>query len=928
MRRILTLLLLLIAVSSMRLCAQDKYSKVRIPIKNPAAKAFAIDRLELDHYEMKKDAMEVILNQDELQVLRNSGFTYSVLVDDYVAYTIEKNKRIGEHWQEAEATARSNYAVSCKQASGIFTVPTSFGNGGSLRLGAASGTGYFTYAEMITKMNALATAYPGIVTVFNIGTSQNGQTVYGVKLSDNVSSDETTEAEVLYTGLQHAREAIGGTSLIFFAQYLAENYSTDTRIKELVNNREIYIIPCLNPDGYAYNYSGASASYPTTGGGLWRKNRRLISGSTYGVDINRNYSVDWGNCSGASASCGSNTTSAETYYGPSAFSEKETQNVRAFVTAHHFVTAIDQHCFGPYYSLPFGRPSLHTMATNDAYFYTAIPALMGTYNCHRAGNSPETVNYEVAGGIKDWLLMGDLTMGTKGKVYGMTGEAGGGDFWAPISQIKTLCQQNCMQNLQLAYAAGPYFDIQDGSDVALTAKAGSLPFTIRNIGLTVGQATVTIVPIENISVTGSATFTPTNYYDTYSGSINYTLAPLIANGYRVRYAWKVTAGGVSVYDTVTKIYNPLQLLSDNMEGNFSDLWTSSSDATGTSANWAYTNYDKYAGSYSLTESPGTTATPVVKYTTSTTRSLTYRNAFDFSDAANVYLDFWVKHRTENCRDKLQVQVATSSNFNSPTTLCGSHTVAEPSATGGGSLGGQPALTGIRDQWTHVSYDLSAMKGNPAVYLRFVFTSDADADNFANELDDGFYLDNLKVVKTTQTFNVLPVRFVRFTGELQPDGQVRLDWEAYTDEHHDYFEVERSADGIHFISLGRSNPNPPYRMLDPHPESGANHYRVKQVDKDGHVTYSNTVLIHVRLQVRLNIFPNPAHDLLRIELQSTRPGRLQLELRDVQGRSMWQHTGTGSGNLQVPMAGWPRGTYLLQVRDADGVLMSTQRVVKI
>ncbi|RYY65625.1 MAG: hypothetical protein EOO12_06510, partial [Chitinophagaceae bacterium] len=749
MRRILTFLLLLLCSTAS--FAQDKYSKVRIPIKNPAAKAFAIDRLALDHYEMKKDAMEVILNQDELAVLRASGFSYTVVVDDYVAYTTEKNKRIGEHWEEAEQQARANMQVSCKQASNIFTVPAAFGNGGSLRLGAASGTGYFTYAEMITKMNALASAYPGIVSVFNIGTSQNGQVTYGVKISDGVATDES-EPEVLFTGLQHAREAIGGTSLIFFAQYLAENYGSDSRIKELVDNREIFIIPCLNPDGYAYNYSGASASYPTTGGGLWRKNRRLISGSTYGVDINRNYGIDWGNCAGASTSCGSSTSSQETYYGPSAFSEKETQNVRAFVTAHHFVAAIDQHCYGPYYSLPFGRPSLHTMSTNDSYFYTAIPALMGTYNCHRAGNSPETVNYEVAGGIKDWLLMGDIGMGTKGKVYGMTGEAGGGDFWAPISQIKTLCQQNCMQNLQLSYAAGAYYDIQDGSDISLSAKTGSLSFTIRNIGLTIGQATVTFVPIENIVMTGAAaTFTPTNYYDTYTGSIGYKLPDAIKNGYRVRYAWKVTAGGVSVYDTVTKIFNPISLLYDDMEGTFSNNWTSTSNATGASANWAYTNQAAYGGSNSLTESPSTNST-AVNYTTSTTRTLTYKNAFDFSDVANSYLVFWVKHRTENCRDKLQVQLSTSSTFASNvTTLCGSHTVAEPSATGGGSLGGQPALTGIRDQWTRVSYDLSSLKGNNAVYLRFVFTSDADADNFAHELDDGFYIDNINVVKTTQTF---------------------------------------------------------------------------------------------------------------------------------------------------------------------------------
>jgi carboxypeptidase T len=900
--------------------AQDKYSKVRIDISDPRAKQFALDNLELDHFETKNNGIEVIIDQEELARLRLSGFSYSVMIDDVVQHTTEVNRRIGEHWNDKN-NMRSNYQTSCSTASGIFTKPTSFGNGGSLRLGASSGYGYFTYAEMITEMNALATAYPAIVSVFTIGTSQNGLQTYGVKISDNVGTDES-EPEVMFTGLQHAREAIGGTSLVFFAEYLAENYASDTRISELINGREIYIIPCLNPDGYSYNYSGASASYPTTGGGLWRKNRRLISGSTYGVDINRNYGIDWGNCSGATASCGSSTSSDDTYYGPSAFSEKETQNVRTFVQSHHIVSAIDQHCYGPYYSLPFGRPSLHTMSTLDADYYSAIPALMGAYNCHRAGNSPQTVNYEVAGGIKDWLLMGDIGTGTKGKIYGMTGEAGGGDFWAPISQILTLCQQNCMQNLQLAYAAGAYYDIQDNTDIALTAKSGTLSATVRNIGLTIGQATISVIPIENMSaVTAAATTTPTNYYDTYTANITYTLPGTIANGYRVRFAWKVTAGGVSVYDTVTKIYNPTTLLYDDMEGTFSSNWTGTSNVNNASGKWAFTTTSYYAGTHSLTESPSG------NYTTSTTRTVTYNSSFVFSDVADAYLTFWVKHRAENCRDKLQVQV--SVNNSTWTAICGSHTVAEASATGGGSLGGLPALTGIREQWTRVWYDLSNYKGNPLLYLRFQFISDADADAFAYELDDGFYIDNVKVVKTTQTFNVLPIKFLHFTGQLQSEGSVRLQWEASLDNQHDHFDIERSADGVHFEPLGRSVANPPYAFIDAHPLAGSNHYRIRQVDRSGQATYSNIVLINLEMQVQVEVFPNPTRDLLNVELHATKPQPIQVSISNLQGIPLWQQRCVGPAQkIQVPLHGWAKGTYFLQVRAADGHLLSTQRIVKL
>jgi carboxypeptidase T len=924
MRKIVFLTFLLNAILLGTVCAQDKYSKVRIPMKSPIVRAFVNDQLELDHYEMKGGAMEVILDQEELARLRASGHRYSVMIDDVVQYNTELNRRIGAHWSQYE-NAKAPFAISCNQASATFTTPTAFGNGGSLRLGASTGTGYFTYAEMISEMQALAAAYPTLVSMYSIGKSEEDRDIWGVKISDNVSNDES-EPEVLFTGIQHAREAIGGTSLIFFMEYLCENYATDSKVRALVNSREIFVIPCVNVDGYSYNYSGASASYPTTGGGLWRKNRRLISGSTYGVDINRNYSVDWGNCSGASTSCGSNTPSVDTYYGPNAFSEKETQAIRAFVAGRNFVTAIDQHCYGPYYSLPFGRPSLHTMSTTDSYFYTAIPALMGTYNCHRAGNSPETVNYEVAGGIKDWLLMGDIGYGTKGKIYGMTGEAGGGDFWAPISQIKTLCQQNCMQNIQLSYAAGQYYDVQDENDVAITAKSGSFSFMLRSLGLTSGPATITLVPVENISNVGEPiTTTLSNYYDTYTGSISYNLPNSIASGYRVRYNWVITAGGITITDSVTKLYNPVSMLSDDMEGTLTTNWITSSNVNGNGGNWAFTTTSAYAGTHSLTESPGG------DYTANNTRTVTYKNTLDLSNAATAYLTFWVKHRSENCRDKLQVQVSTSGNNNSWVAICGSHTVSEATATGGGSLGGQPALTGIRDQWTRVWYDLSVYKGQPGLNLRFQFTSDGDADGFAYETDEGFYLDNVKVVKTTQTFNVLPVHFLTFSGKLQPNGTVQLNWEAYTDDNHDHFEVERSADGVHFESIGRSVSAPPYLFTDMQPLTGANHYRVKQVERNGHITYSNIVLIHLGLQVQLQVFPNPASNHLQVQLNSTRAGRLQLTLKDLQGRPLWQQqavTGHTTTSLQVPLTGMAAGTYVLQVCDAEGHLLSTQRIVKI
>jgi carboxypeptidase T len=541
----LALLLWCCSTLSFSAFSQEKYSKVKIPISNSEVKKFVFQNLGIDHYLSENDAMIVVLNSGELNKLRQSRYPFEIVVDDMVQHTIEVNKNTVPGSAERAAIQGNG----CQKVANLIPTPAAFGTGGSLRLGAAAGNpGYFTYAEMTAAMLALQTANPTLVTRFTIGNSAAGTPIYGVKISDNVASDEA-EPEVLFTALQHAREAIGGTSMIFFMQYLVANYNNaDQVIKNLVDNREIYIIPCLNPDGYSYNYSGVSG-YPVTGGGLWRKNRRFTGGaaSNIGVDLNRNYGVDWGNCAGASSSCGSTVQTDDTYFGTSAFSEPETQALRDFVYQRHFINSIDQHCFGPYYSLPYGRPTLHPVLSHvDSSYYTYVPALMGLYNGHRAGNSPETVAYEVAGGIKDWLLMGDIGTGTgpKGKIYGMTGEAGGGDFWAPVAQIPQLCKENCFQNLQLAYAAGSYFEHNDRSDIAVTSMTGKFSFDIRRVGLGNDPVTVSLIPITNISSVGApVTTTIATYYNTYIDSISYTLPVTVVCGQKIKFAWKVESGG-------------------------------------------------------------------------------------------------------------------------------------------------------------------------------------------------------------------------------------------------------------------------------------------------------------------------------------------------------------------------------------------------
>jgi carboxypeptidase T len=907
--------------------AQNVYSTVKIYAPtDKTERAELLGRLQIDHYNVRDGALVAEIGQEEVAYLKSSKYRYEVVVPDIHHY-IDSLNQIYEKSRNDKATRSAFNQVGDSLKSIIptpsaFVVQTGFG-------------GYYTFVQMEAAMTALASTYPTIVTKTSLGKSVDNNDIWCIKISDNVSTDEANEPEVLFMGLQHAREAIGGSSMIFFMQFLCEQYTLgNTKIMELVNNREIYIIPCMNPDGWLENQS-TNAS----GGGGWRKNRKQIAtsgGGQYGVDLNRNWGIDWGNCTGASSSCGSSskTSGNETYWGLSAFSEPETQAVRDFAKSKHLSAMIDQHAYGPYYSLPFGRPTLHpqpdSLTTQEQNFYSLIPALMGTYNGMRAGNSIQSVGYEVAGGVKDWMLRGDIgtSIGTgyKGSVYGMTGEGGAGDgsggtygsFWAPKAEIINLCRGMIYQNIQLALAAGSYVDVQDVNDIAVSATSGSFNYKVKRIGLSDETVTVTLIPIENVLTVGSPAVIgsiPT-YAATSTGNISYTLSGSVASGSRIRYAWKVTTGGINYYDTVVKYFTPTTVFYDNMEGTLATNWT-------VSGGFAYSTDGAYAGSKSLTESPGG------NYTGSSTRTATYTGSLDLSDAIKAHMTFWIKHRSENFRDKLQVQIS----INNGTTwlpIAGSTTVQEHTVVDESTIDGKSAFTGWRTDWTPELFDLSSYTSN-YVKLRFVFTSDATGSGYDFENDDGFYIDELKVVKTISNTAPLAVKFLDFTGHLKEDHTVQLNWNADVSNDHDYFEVQRSAEGMTFSTLGKSATTAPYSFIDKDPMTDVNYYRIKQVDKNGNFTYSKVIRIELAAQTNVTIFPNPVRDQLMISLHNERTGLVQVEVLDVTGHRVFTgraRIDQAAQQLHFDVRHLKPQAYIVRVLDAAGNVIATEKLMKL
>ncbi|HVG41042.1 MAG TPA: M14 family zinc carboxypeptidase, partial [Chitinophagaceae bacterium] len=285
--------------------AQEKYSKVKVTIPTTLQERNKLlGLLEIDHFYQQDGAIISEISDRVLKKLIASNAPFQILVDDVAKNLQEENSRYYASKREGTHLPNARVAFEQKGANldAIIKVPAPF---------VVQNTfgGYYNYAQMSTAMDKMVISYPGLVQKISIGKSAELRDIWASKISDNVTADEEGEPEVLYTGLQHAREAIGGSSLIFFMEYLLENYEKDIRIKNLVDNREFYIIPCVNPDGWEYN-----RSLNANGGGGWRKNRSKVDSVViitpakgknpadtsvtyeYGVDLNRNYGIDWGNC--------------------------------------------------------------------------------------------------------------------------------------------------------------------------------------------------------------------------------------------------------------------------------------------------------------------------------------------------------------------------------------------------------------------------------------------------------------------------------------------------------------------------------------------------------------------------------------------------------------------------------------------------------
>lgn len=102
--------------------------------------------------------------------------------------------------------------------------------------------------EIEKKLKSLSKRYPQLIHLFSIGKSVEGRELWVVKISDHPKKDEQ-EPKFKYVANMHGDEIVGRELMVKFIEDLAQNYSSNARIKNLIDHTQIYILPSLNPDG-------------------------------------------------------------------------------------------------------------------------------------------------------------------------------------------------------------------------------------------------------------------------------------------------------------------------------------------------------------------------------------------------------------------------------------------------------------------------------------------------------------------------------------------------------------------------------------------------------------------------------------------------------------------------------------------------------
>ena len=298
---------------------------------------------------------------------------------------------------------------------------------------------YHSLADVESMLQSIAENYTSITSLYSIGTTYEGRDIWCLEITDNPGVDEG-EPGVFFMGLHHAREWPTIEVCLYIADQLTSQYGVDPDITDAVNNRRLWLVTCVNPDGYYYCHD--SPGYD------WRQNRHYFPQfGTYGVDLNRNYGGSsngdpWGSWGSIGAGSVTHNPDYEIYCGPGSISELETQTIRDMFLTNDICATISWHTHGELVIWPWGYSASEQTPDNTYLSYVgqqiASRISKQTSGTYEPGQSAGL--YPTTGDTTDWAY--GYAHYVQGRpTFAYTIEACN-EFQPPASALDQIVQEN------------------------------------------------------------------------------------------------------------------------------------------------------------------------------------------------------------------------------------------------------------------------------------------------------------------------------------------------------------------------------------------------------------------------------------------------------------------------------------------------------
>lgn len=295
---------------------------------------------------------------------------------------------------------------------------------------------YHNYQEMYDRLKALESANSDVASLFSIGRTSEGREIWTLRINSSAKGTRpSSKPGAVFQGAHHAREHLSVEVPLLFAVWLLENRN-DAEVRRFIDTLDIYIQPMINPDGAEFDISTGKYKW-------WRKTRSPQGSGNFGADLNRNYDSWW--CQAGA----SNSPWADTYCGPSAFSEPESRAVRDFVKARpNLKTMISYHTYSELILYPWGGKYEDIPNKNDLKVFRTLAEGMAALTGYTAQKSSDL--YAATGDSCDWAY-------AEAGVFAFTfelspaggGWGGGGTFYPGAGVIDKTVRDNIQAALYL-----------------------------------------------------------------------------------------------------------------------------------------------------------------------------------------------------------------------------------------------------------------------------------------------------------------------------------------------------------------------------------------------------------------------------------------------------------------------------------------------